>query len=211
MERSNTLSEDVYQTIRSNIINGIWEMGKRLTEKELSEQIHVSRTPIRWALSRLYDEGLLYYNKNIGYRVRIVTVDDIIEIYKIRLALEVLSFREESMKMSDADFQVLEGNLAESKKAVENYDFAQMPRLKMIQQNLQEYLARFRKISFGGEENDRREIAVYEHEQIIRAMKSKDFGTLEVLIEDHLNRSKEYILSVAEEYGTDYFSDDDMD
>ncbi len=228
MERSNTLSEDVYQIIRSNIINGIWEMGKRLTEKELSEQIHVSRTPIRWALSRLYDEGLLYYNKNIGYRVRIVTVDDIIEIYKIRLALEVLSFREASMKMSDADFQVLEGILAESKKAVENndpaglvgsssqfnliiYDFAQMPRLKMIQQNLQEYLARFRKISFGGEENDRREIAVYEHEQIIRAMKSKDFGTLEVLIEDHLNRSKEYILSVAEEYGTDYFSDDDMD
>ena len=83
MERSNTLSEDVYHIIRSNIINGIWEMGKRLTEKELSEQIHVSRTPIRWALSRLYDEGLLYYHKNFGYRVRIITVDDIIEIYKI--------------------------------------------------------------------------------------------------------------------------------
>ncbi len=228
MERSNTLSEDVYHIIRSNIINGIWEMGKRLTEKELSEQIHVSRTPIRWALSRLYDEGLLYYHKNVGYRVRIITVDDIIEIYKIRLALEVLSFREASMQMSDEDFQVLEGILATSKQAIENndpvgllgsssefnliiYDFAKMPRLKMIQQNLQEYLASFRKISFGGENNERREIAVYEHEQIIRAMKNRDFSTLEVLIEDHLNRSKEYILSLAKEYGTDYFSEDDIE
>ena len=81
----------------------------------------------------------------------------------------------------------------------------------MIQHNLQEYLASFRKISFGGENNERRGIAVYEHEQIIRAMKNRDFSTLEVLIEDHLNRSKEYILSLAKEYGTDYFSEDDIE
>lgn len=101
MEHSETLSQKVYKDIKSNIISGKWEMGKRITEKELSDSMHVSRSPIRWALSRLFDEGLLTYNKNIGYSVRIVSVDDVIEIYKIRTALEVLSFREAALNMSE--------------------------------------------------------------------------------------------------------------
>ncbi len=224
VEYTETLSQKVYKDIKSNIISGKWEMGKRITEKELSDSMHVSRSPIRWALDRLFDEGLLNYNKNVGYSVRIVTVDDVKEIYKIRTALEVLSFKEAALKMTEDDFKVLYSLIAKSERAIENndiqlllsssnefnlkiYEFAGMPRLKFIQQNLQEYLEALRSISFAGTFNERRDRAVKEHKLIVRLMKLKYFSELEAQIEEHLSHSKNYILSVAADFETFIYSE----
>lgn len=224
MSDSRTLSHSVYEQIKSNIINGVWAMGQRLTENELSNSLHVSRTPVRWAMMRLNEEGLLSYNKNVGYRVRTVTVSDVIEIYKIRTALEQLSFREAAQKMTDQDYDDIEALLAKSQEAVDSgdeegllessslfnlkiYQHADMPRLTMIQENLQEYIKSLRRISFGGGKHDRRVKALQEHKLILTSMRRLDYPTLAVQIDDHLNRSKEYILSVARHYETKNLAD----
>src|SRR5690606_12099784 len=72
---------------------GEFAPGERMYELELSEKLKVSRTPIREALKSLAGEGLLDHVPNRGYYVRAYSVDDIVEAYEIRAALEGLAAR----------------------------------------------------------------------------------------------------------------------
>ena len=79
----------------------------------------------------------------------------------------------------------------------EIYKLAKMPRLRIIQTGLQNYLSRFRQISFSGDEGDRSRLAVEEHRLILEAMIGKDEAKLNAIIEQHLNRSYEYIVEIV--------------
>lgn len=214
-ERFESLSDFVYEYVRNHVISGEWPVGMRINEKELAEKLHVSRTPIRSALARIYREGLLEYSKNWGYRVRVVTQDDVREIYRIRVVLEALATYEASLRMDDRDFAVMEDIIRRSQEALDNgrpeevlecstefneqiFRFAGMPRLTMIQKTLHEYLLRFRNVSFSGKPNDRRQLAVEEHAAIVRAMRLKDKELLRQLTEEHLSHSERYILEELE-------------
>ena len=63
--------------------------GERFFETEIAEDLGVSRTPIREALSRLEQEGLIKSLPKRGYAVSDVTAREIEELYEIREALEV--------------------------------------------------------------------------------------------------------------------------
>ena len=218
MNDTQSLYEKVRSEIKFNIINGKYPMGKRLKAKDLAEELYVSRTTINKALSSLYDEGLLNYNRNVGYSVRIITVDDIEEIFKIRTALDVLSFREASLNMRENDFSYMRRLLDKADLASKNgeineiraaaklfneaiYDFADMPRLTMIIANLNDYLEVLRKLSFDGRsENSRRKLSIEEHSKILDLMEAKDFNSLEEFIIKHLEGSKKYIIGESYKY-----------
>lgn len=70
MNESKSLYDNVRSKIKYNIINGKYPMGMRLKAKDLADELYVSRTPVNKALSSLYEEGLLNYNRNVGYSVR---------------------------------------------------------------------------------------------------------------------------------------------
>jgi GntR family transcriptional regulator of vanillate catabolism len=86
-----TRSVSISDTLRSSILAGDFQPGERIYEVNLSEQLKVSRTPIREALKALAGEGLLDYIPNRGYHVREYSVDDIVQAYEIRAALEGLA------------------------------------------------------------------------------------------------------------------------
>ncbi len=88
-----TRSETIAATLRGAILAGEFAPGERMYELELSEKLKVSRTPIREALKSLAGEGLLDHVPNRGYYVRAYSVDDIVEAYEIRAALEGLAAR----------------------------------------------------------------------------------------------------------------------
>jgi GntR family transcriptional regulator of vanillate catabolism len=90
-EEALTRSVSITDTLRSSILAGEFEPGGRIYEVSLSEQLNVSRTPIREALKALAGEGLLDYIPNRGYHVREYSVDDIVQAYEIRAALEGLA------------------------------------------------------------------------------------------------------------------------
>jgi GntR family transcriptional regulator, vanillate catabolism transcriptional regulator len=83
----------VADKLREMILHGTFEGGDRLLEVPLSEQLEVSRTPVREALITLSDEGLVEYRHNRGYVVRSFTLDDIMNAYVVREALEGLATR----------------------------------------------------------------------------------------------------------------------
>ena len=76
-----TLSEQIYQILRNDILTQKIPCGEKLTLKLLQERFQVSSTPIREALTRLTQDQLVSYYSNVGVRVISFTADDLREIY----------------------------------------------------------------------------------------------------------------------------------
>lgn len=77
-----------YIEIRRRILDNIWMPGFRSLEQELAAQLGMSRTPVREALLRLQDEGLVEVVPRHGMRVLPVSAVDMREIYQVLTSLE---------------------------------------------------------------------------------------------------------------------------
>ena len=88
-----TLSEQIYEILRQDILTQKIKCGTKLTLKVLQERFEVSSTPIREALTRLSEEGLMFYYSNIGVRVLEFTSQDLREIFQFMGDLDALAVR----------------------------------------------------------------------------------------------------------------------
>ncbi|MFE1955700.1 GntR family transcriptional regulator [Streptomyces sp. NPDC059524] len=77
--------------IRAGIHSGAYPQGGRLRERELSETLGISRIPVREALLRLAQEGLVVTSPRRGATVRRLTLRDVNELFDLRLSLEVFA------------------------------------------------------------------------------------------------------------------------
>lgn len=96
-----SLEEWVYDKLEEEILSGALKRGEPLTELSLSERLGVSRTPVRSALHRLAEEGLIEITPNRGAVVIGVTKDDLVDIYHIRMRLEGLAAAMAAVKMTE--------------------------------------------------------------------------------------------------------------
>lgn len=87
--------------LRERIIDGSFRPGEQIREAALVEKLHVSRGPVREALQRLSQEGLLVSHRNRGVFVLDLTVTDVEEIYAAREAIELAAA--ETVLTRDAD------------------------------------------------------------------------------------------------------------
>ncbi len=90
MSEKFTLQEQAYQFIKSKIINLGFKPGEYLTDLQIAESLGISRTPVREAFRMLEREGLLVYEPKRGWRVYSLTINDITEIFEIKINLECL-------------------------------------------------------------------------------------------------------------------------
>jgi len=81
-------SNKAYDIIRTRILSGQFPPGTRLKEEQLCEQCGVSRTPIREALRRLHQEGLVHFAPHRGAQVPQWSDDDLEEVFALRAVLE---------------------------------------------------------------------------------------------------------------------------
>jgi DNA-binding GntR family transcriptional regulator len=89
---SDSLSDGVVvPALREAIVEGVLAPGSRLSEVQVAKQLNVSRTPMREAFAQLEREGLVTVLPRVGAFVRSVTLRDVTEIYKVRMALECLA------------------------------------------------------------------------------------------------------------------------
>ncbi|MBQ8497090.1 MAG: GntR family transcriptional regulator [Clostridia bacterium] len=86
-----SLEAKVYIELQDAILSEQFKKGEALTETVLSEKFGVSRTPVRSALQRLSEDGLVKIVPNRGAVVLGVTKEDILDIYRIRMRLEGLA------------------------------------------------------------------------------------------------------------------------
>lgn len=88
--RSASLSSAAQQEIERMILEGEIAAGAKLTEAWLSERLGVSRGPIREAFRMLEEAGLVRQEKNRGVFVRDIPLDEALEIYDLRAAMDEL-------------------------------------------------------------------------------------------------------------------------
>ena len=211
--QNKTLKQMVYDAFRKTIILGDIPAGTRINEKEFSDVLNISRTPIRYALQRLVSENLVEHRPGIGIIVKGISIRDAYEIYDIRKSLDALAGERAMKLMTPADFAELTAlletgealNAANDVDAVLKnfsdfnaflYEKSQMPRLKAIILELQTYLVYFRDVAVRS--TNRREEALAEHWLILRAMENQQTEQLQQLMHEHLDRSLTFILQEME-------------
>jgi DNA-binding GntR family transcriptional regulator len=86
-----SLVESAYRRIRARILDNVWPPGHRALEQALALELGMSRTPVREALIRLANEGLVEVIPRHGMRVLPVSADDMREIYEVLTALEAMA------------------------------------------------------------------------------------------------------------------------
>lgn len=111
-----TLSEQIYEILRQDILTQKIKCGTKLTLKMLQERFEVSSTPIREALTRLSEEGLMFYYSNIGVRVLEFTPQDLREIFQFMGDLDALAVQ---YAAEHADREKLAAQLKENLEACE--------------------------------------------------------------------------------------------
>jgi DNA-binding GntR family transcriptional regulator len=87
----NSLTERAYTEIRRRILENEMPAGTQVLEQELAEMLEMSRTPVREAMVRLADEGMVEVRPRHGMRVLPISADDMREIYDVLTALESMA------------------------------------------------------------------------------------------------------------------------
>src|SRR5579859_1657153 len=100
-----TIVDYAYEEIWKHVIMIGGGEEQRLSDVALSEQLGISRTPVRQALERLVQEGLVRSDPRRGFWTRTFTAQDIHEIYDLRGALEALAVRLAAPSLSQEDLK----------------------------------------------------------------------------------------------------------
>ncbi len=104
---STPLSTQLYDRILARISTGVYPPGKQLKELELCKEFNVSRTPLREALFRLVDYGVVENSGRIA-RVAVLSERDVKELFEVRRVLELEAIRLACGKLTADDFEHLD-------------------------------------------------------------------------------------------------------
>lgn len=129
VERPKDLSDEVYERLRAAILEGLIQPGVRLVETRLSEQFGISRTPLREALQKLEQEGLVSARPGGGVVVLELTKADIREISGIRQVLEGYAAKLAASRLTQQDLDKLAQIVERTERALEKGDRAEVARL----------------------------------------------------------------------------------
>lgn len=203
-----SLADQVYERLEYNILTGIYQPGEVLSESKLAEELGVSRTPIREALSRLvYDK--LIKDMPGGSEVRGISSDDVEDIFEVKKRLEVLATKKAAENMSDEELDKLKEVLDQQEYYAGRGDAQKVRDLdtefhdliysgcgsltyQSILTPIHHKLMKFRKASL---ENEGRIMeSVAEHKAIYEAIKKKKASEIEKLMLKHIENVQANIM-----------------
>ena len=203
-EHVGSLEEQVYSKLEKEILLGNLEKGKIVTECELANMLGVSRTPVRGALRRLNEEGLIEIEPNKRITVIGISIDDLIDTYKIRCRLEGLSSALAAEKMTDEELKKLTDFVELSEYYLKKEDTDNLRELDTqfhsiiykasgnrilcrILSELHRNITRYRKISLAVP--GRLPSSVSEHREILNAIIERDAKKADELTSRHVERA----------------------
>lgn len=199
--------DNVASVLREAILDGVLQPSKWLREMEVSQELSVSRTPVREALRRLASEGLVVIVANQGAMVAPMTIDDVLEMYAVRENLEGLAAKLAAKNRSQKHLRQLEEISQQMRRAVKENDGAS----ELIHLNLSFHRAirdaagnhllhRFlEQVEYGVRRfgsttlqlPGRAEEALGEHDDIVEAIVNKDTGGAEKSALHHMRQARE--------------------
>jgi DNA-binding GntR family transcriptional regulator len=204
-----TAAERVFARLREEILTGRLAPGTQHSIYRLAEELGVSRTPVREAVLRLADAGLVTVERNRGVRVRGVTVQDVLEVFELRLLLEVPAAAFAARRADAAHRERIEDCLrgmtdaaaAGDVSAFDEHDRALHAALHAVSGNVrlgEEVLSLRASIQARGAVTLHRsrgaEEILEEHVPIVRAVLDGDSDRAAALMRDHLVHTAELLV-----------------
>lgn len=116
------LAEEVHARLHRMIVDGELPQGARLVEAQIAKDLDVSRAPVREAVNRLVQDGLLESRQYQGPTVVQLTLQKIKWLYDLRVAVECVAVREVTRRAKKADFKLLRLSIADIRKHASRRD-----------------------------------------------------------------------------------------
>jgi DNA-binding GntR family transcriptional regulator len=129
--QNNSISTQVYATIKKDILAGVLQPGERLLVLEIAGRFQISQAPVREALERLKSEGLIDSKPNKGSVVSEITAKEVRDIFVLREIIEGFAVRESMPKLMERDYQYLGDVLRRMDLAIRDSDLLQILELDM--------------------------------------------------------------------------------
>jgi DNA-binding GntR family transcriptional regulator len=119
-----SLASSAYDELKSRILKLRYPPGENILEERLRRDLKVSRTPIRMALSKLEQEGLVLYRPGRGYFIRDIRLDEVRSLFQVREFLEVPATKFATENASDQEMRELQAFVRKMDESVakRNYD-----------------------------------------------------------------------------------------
>lgn len=204
-----SLENKVFMSLEDEILSGKLARGTALTEIALSERLGVSRTPVRGALHRLAEDGLVEMVTNKGCVVVGITQTDLVDIYKIRVRLEGLASATAATRISNEGLERLRESVELSEFYISKNDTEKLKELdsefhetiyketgnRLLCKTLSELhrkIKAYRKLSLTVP--GRLEKTVLEHREIYEAIAIRDAEKADMLTSLHIERALENML-----------------
>lgn len=203
-------TEKVYELLLRSIIDRSFSPGQRLVERNLAKKLGVSKTPVREALKKLKEEGLVEGTAYHGFFVARISRKDIEEIYALREVLEGLAARDATKKINQEQIRELNSIVQSFENYVRDKDFeyynlvdlkfhnllaaiSENKRLSKIMQLLrnQTRILMSTSVILPG----RIEASLEEHKKIINAIVSQEPDLAEQFAREHIKNVKKAVLS----------------
>jgi len=208
----NSLSDQATDIIKESILSLEIQPGSRLIVDNLAEMYNISRTPVREALKNLTVQGLVTYN-GIVYRVTKLTRNNVIELYSVREALEVLAAAQAAEKITPLQLKKLEQinsnydlKLSQRKLIDLDMDFHQLildasqnTILQSMLKTISEQILLLRRWLF--QDQSRKSIeedTIHEHSEIVQSISNHDAALAAQLMRSHLNFARTRLLELMD-------------
>ncbi len=218
-----TRTESAFLQLRRDVLQGVHPAGEKLKLELLQEQYGLSSSPLREALHRLAQEGLVRADERRGFRAAPMSVDDIHDITRMRLMMDLPALTESMAAGGDAwesevvaafhRLEILESRLSDG-PVVLDQDWSQRhrqfhmallsacpsARLLSLSASLFDQAERYRHLSARHRQNARRKSE--EHRRLMQAVLKRDAATACAMLEEHIRGTERNVLLALKKLNT---------
>lgn len=217
-----SLANQVYDRLEYNILSGAYAPGEIISETRLSEELGVSRTPIREAMAKLAHEKLIKDSPQ-GTVVVGVTENDVKDLFEVKRRIEIIATRRAAENISEEGLVALKENVEQQEFFAQKGDVIKVRDLdtefhdilyrecgsvtfETILSPIHHKMMKFRRLSL--EKSHRIVASVAEHKSLYNAIADKDGDKIETIMLLHIDHAYNNIMEVNEQYGTDNSTED---
>ncbi|MBQ7432187.1 MAG: GntR family transcriptional regulator [Lachnospiraceae bacterium] len=214
MEEYLPLRDVVFKTLRQGILKGELAPGERLLEVQLAERLGVSRTPVREAIHKLAQEGLVVLIPRKGAEVASISEKSLRDVLEVRMALETLAVRLACERMTEEELLELKQRMQAFEEAVSADDLLEITKrdeefhdtiyagthnekLVIMINNLREQMYRYRMEYI--KERDKRQMLVQEHQEITDCICKKHAEEAKQAIYRHIDNQVQTVAQIIRE------------
>jgi DNA-binding GntR family transcriptional regulator len=208
-----SLRDLAYDALREAILDGSLSPGQRVKERDIASQMHISTTPVKEALRRLEQDGLIISHPRRGAVVSSSALTSVEEILEIRAYLEGLAARLAATKISASELLALDDQVRQMAELTQAMDLE-----KLFNANTQfhhmvreasgnHFITQFVCLLTPFDRSVRKQALSYpdeaqrgleEHTQVYSALKKHDGTAAEVLMRNHILRTVKFVIEQAE-------------